>query len=141
MATAAVLSPHGVPTTLNYYAPIEPTDETPYSYRDDPPAGKPKTNIGKAPHDVVINDARGHEHELTLDTSGFQFVNHVSEEKEFDDDERIKDLYYKEVEELLKKEVGAKRIFIFDHTLRLRPELRSDTGRIIRGPAVSRRPT
>ena len=41
-----------------------------------------------------------------------------SAEKDFTDEERIQSVYYKEVEELLKKEVGAKRVFIFDHTIR-----------------------
>ena len=138
MAIATVLTPQDVPTTLNYYAPIEPTDETPFTYRDAPPEGKPKTNIGQDPHPVVIHDARGHEDELTLDKGGFQFVKHVSQEKEFDDDQRIQDVYYKEVGELLKKHTSAKRVFIFDHTLRLKPELQTTTGRIIRGPSVSR---
>ena len=120
MATAAVQAPTDVPTTLNYYAAIEGTNESPYQYVRDPPEGKPKHNIGIDPHPVVIHDARDKEKEydLSLDTSGFQFVKHVSSEKDFEDEERIKDVYYKEVEELLKKEAGAKRVFIFDHTIR-----------------------
>lgn len=35
------------------------------------------------------------------------------------DEERIRDVYYREAEELLKREVpGAKSIYIFDHTIR-----------------------
>lgn len=116
MATAQVLVPHDIPTTLNYYAPVG--EEAPYQYVNDPPEGKPQTNIGSDPHPVVIHDARGKESSVSLDTSGFQFVRHVSAEKEFEDEEAIKTTYYKEVEDLLKKEAGAKRIFIFDHTIR-----------------------
>lgn len=120
--TVEVLTPHDIPTTLNYYAPdttVVP-EEKPYHFVSDPPAGKARTNVGKDPHAAVVHDARGREEEykLSLDTSGFQFVKHVSQEKEFDDDKRIEDIYYKEVEELLKKEAGAKRVFIFDHTVR-----------------------
>lgn len=116
------LAPHDVPTTLNYYArdtTVVP-EEKPFQLTYDPPAGKPRSNVGTDPHPAVIRDARGREEEygLSLDTSGFQFVKHVSQEKEFDDDKRIEDVYYKEVEELLKKEAGAKRVFIFDHTVR-----------------------
>ena len=45
-------------------------------------------------------------------------MKHKSEETEFVDEERIKSVYYKEVEELLKKVTGAKRVVIFDHTIR-----------------------
>ncbi|KAH8109318.1 methyltransferase [Phellopilus nigrolimitatus] len=116
MATAGVLTPHDVSTSLNYYAPVG--DEAPFSYTRDPPAGKPKTNIGTDAHPAVIHDARGKEDTVGLDKTGFQFVKHESVEKDFLDEERIKTVYYKEVEELLKRETGAKRIFIFDHTIR-----------------------
>jgi len=116
MATAAVLAPHDVPTTLNYYTPIG--DEKPYNYVYEPPSGVQPSNVGTDVQPVVVHDARGQEESLSLDTSGFQFVKHVSAEKEFVDEEAIKAKYYEEVEELLKKETGAKRIFIFDHTIR-----------------------
>ncbi|KIP06712.1 hypothetical protein PHLGIDRAFT_35829 [Phlebiopsis gigantea 11061_1 CR5-6] len=136
MATAAVLPPHDVPTTLNYYIPADGNAEAPYQYVYDPPAGKPKDNIGLEKHEVVVRDARNKQEEygLSLDTSGFQFVNHVSQEKEFKDDKVIETVYYKEVEELLKKEAGAKRVFIFDHTIRMNPEDVRDKDRLLRGP-------
>ncbi len=118
MATAAVLTPHDVPTTLNYYAPTDDSAESPYSYVQTPPEGRSRTNVGTDPRPVVIHDARGREHELTLDTAGFQFVKYPSAESTFDDEERVKTEYYKEVEELLKTVTGAKRVFIFDHTIR-----------------------
>lgn len=129
MATAAVLSPHDVSTTLNYYAPIG--DEAPFQYVFDPPEGTEKTNIGSDPHPATVHDARGRESEFTLDNAGFQFIKHVSSEKEFLDDEKIADVYYKEVEDLLKKQLGAKRVFIFDHTIRRGP---TDAGRDTRTP-------
>lgn len=112
MAAAAVLpAPHDVPTTLNYYSPIG--EEAPFIYVKDPPAGVEKNNIGTDPHPATIHDVRGKEDSVSLDKTGFQFVKHVSEEKDFLDEERIKTVYYKEVEELLKKEAGAKRGFHF----------------------------
>ena len=70
------------------------------------------------PVSAPFRDARGREHEFSLDTHGFQFVRHVSAETEFVDEERIKGVYYKEGEELLKSVTGAKRVLIFDHTIR-----------------------
>ena len=116
MTTAVLSTPHDIQTTLNYYSPIG--DEAPYNYVYEPPEGIPRSNVGTDPHPAVINDVRGKEDTVGLDKTGFQFVKHVSEEKDFLDEELIKTRYYKEVEELLKKEAGAKRVFIFDHTIR-----------------------
>ena len=116
----AVQVPHDVPTTLNYFTEI---GEPPYSYSpqvDDSaiPQGKPRSNVASEPHPAVINDVRGKEDTVGLDKTGFQFVEHKSSETEFLDEERIKTVYYKEVEELLKHVTGGKRVFIFDHTIR-----------------------
>lgn len=119
MATAVLPAPHNVDTTLNYFAPTG--DEAPYNYVYEPPEGVPRSNVGTDPHSVTINDARGKEDSVGLDKTGFQFVKHTSEEKDFLDEELIKTRYYKEVEELLKRETGAKRVFIFDHTIRYVP--------------------
>jgi len=137
MATAAVLPARDIPTTLNYYQ--RTGDEAPFIYTYELPKDTPKTNIGNDPHPVVVHDARGKESELTLDTSGFQFVKNKTtlEREDFDNDEKIISVYYKEVEELLKKEAGAKRVFIFDHTIRRKPEFEAALGKLYRGPAVS----
>ncbi|KAI0647770.1 hypothetical protein C8Q79DRAFT_924869 [Trametes meyenii] len=116
MTSTAVLAPHDVQTTLNYYTPIG--DEAPYQYIVDTPAGREPNNLGVDTRSVVVRDARGRESEFTLDSSGFQFLKSSSAERAFDDEERIKAQYYPEVEELLKKTTGAKRVFIFDHTIR-----------------------
>ncbi|EKM50119.1 uncharacterized protein PHACADRAFT_200962 [Phanerochaete carnosa HHB-10118-sp] len=137
--TVAVLALRDVPTTLNYFIPDPETDEAPRIYVGEPPAGIKKDNLGREPRDVVVRDARGKEKEydLSLDKSGFQFAEYVSQEKDFEDEERIKDAYYKEVEELLKKEIGAKRVFVFGHILRCaEPDFVSPPGKNIHGAAV-----
>lgn len=50
-----------------------------------------------------MQDVSGRENEFTLDKNGFQFVEHTSQEKDFDDEERITGVYYAEVEQLLKE--------------------------------------
>ncbi|KAI0057858.1 methyltransferase [Artomyces pyxidatus] len=117
MATAAVLSPHDVQTTLNYFSSTL-TEEAPYNYTYTPPEGVPQTNVVPKGYASVVHDLRGKEDTVSLDTTGFAFVKHASQEKEFVDEEAIKTAYYKEVEDLLKQQTGAKRIFIFDHTIR-----------------------
>jgi hypothetical protein len=64
---------------------------------------KPETYI--RPHvaqQVVVHDISGDEDRYTLDSHGFQIYPHESNEKEFQDDDRIKADYYPETERLLK---------------------------------------
>ncbi|KAI0081632.1 methyltransferase [Panus rudis PR-1116 ss-1] len=117
MAITAITSPRDVSTTLNYYTPIG--TEAPYYYVDTPPPDTPQHNIGADTRPVIVHDVRDRESEYTLDKNGFQWVRHVSAEKEFVDEEKVKREYYPEVVELVRREVpGAKRVFIFDHTIR-----------------------
>jgi len=110
------LAPRDVPTTLNYYIP---TDDFPaYNYVEEPPEGVVRTNVGTDARSVIIHDVRGREDTIGLNKTGFQFVPHVSQEKDFTDEEAIKTTYYKEVEDILKKYAGAKKVTIFDHTIR-----------------------
>lgn len=115
MATI-VLSPRDVSAILNFHGTSG--DEAPYNYMHSPPEGKPKTNVTADPHSVAIHDVRGKEDTVSLDTTGFAFLKHSSAVIEFTDDAAIRDKYYPEVAELLKKETGAKRVVIFDHTVR-----------------------
>ena len=108
-----------VTTELNFYAP--PADGSkPFYYVEEPPEGQLKQNYGTTAIAVTIHDIRGRESDFELDTSAFATVTTgPSTEKDFRDDESIKKNYYPEVEELLLKNVpGAKRIFLFDHTVR-----------------------
>ena len=116
MATATVLAPHDVNTTLNYLKLVG--DEAPFNYMYILPEGQSTTNIQSDLRPAVIHDIRGQEDTVSLDTTGFGFIKHVSEEKEFVNEEVITTRYYKEVEKLLKKHTGAKRVFVFDHTIR-----------------------
>ncbi|KIJ17764.1 hypothetical protein PAXINDRAFT_130125 [Paxillus involutus ATCC 200175] len=131
--TIEALAPRDVSTTLNYYTPTD--DQPPYNYVDEPPVGVPRSNVGQDTRPVIIHDARGKEDALGLDISGFQFVQSPSDEKDFVDEERIKTVYYAEVEEILKKHAGAKRVFIFDHTIRRSPvDQRGPSKAPLRGP-------
>ncbi|KDQ08741.1 hypothetical protein BOTBODRAFT_37602 [Botryobasidium botryosum FD-172 SS1] len=133
MATAAVLTPGDVQTILNY-STTDPSGEAPYFYVESPPAGQPRSNLHEDAHDAVIHNARGLENQFSMDTSGFEFVKHTSTETDFLDEEAIKTRYYGEVEELLKKHTGAKRVFIFDHTIRRNYD--GKTGTELRGPVT-----
>lgn len=106
-------------SSLTFYK--DPEDgSSPFNYVEQPPEGMPQRNYGEDSHEVTIHDIRGHEHEYDMNVNGFGVVQGIeSQEKDFVDDEKIKSTYYPEVEKvLLDNAPGAKRVFIFDHTVR-----------------------
>ena len=68
------------------------------------------------PHPVVIRNGR--KFDTTLDGEGFLLAWHETAVTDFFDEAQIRDLYYREMIELVKKQSGAKRVVVFDHTLR-----------------------
>jgi hypothetical protein len=108
---------HDVETQLNYFKPNEDGSPPHPTYVDRPETYERPFES----HQVTVKDVRGSEDKFTLDQNGFQFHKHVAQEKDFLDDAQIKDVYYKETEQLLKDVTGASRIFIFDHTIRRQP--------------------
>ncbi|KAF2149220.1 hypothetical protein K461DRAFT_260532 [Myriangium duriaei CBS 260.36] len=120
-ATRPITSiPRGpVPTTLTYYSP--PVDgSSPFNYVETPPPGQRQRNYTESPHAVTVSDARGQESRFSTDEHGFALLTNVpvSAEREFVDDASIAANYYPEVDALLRKELGADRVVIFDHTIR-----------------------
>lgn len=111
-----------VTARLGFFAP--PVDgAAPFNYVEKPPEGMPQRNFGLDEQDVTINDARGHEHEITLDTHSFAALPNVPSKTnpltDFFDDAQIKRDYYPEVEDLIKRELpGVHKVVIFDHTIR-----------------------
>lgn len=117
VASTHAQSKSDVETSLNFIKPPKDGEQA-YIYAREPPSGIPPLNFNLVGSNVMIHDARGKEGSFTLDKSGFSFVNHPSEEKDFLDEGLIKSSYYKEVEEMLKKETNASRVLVFDHTVR-----------------------
>lgn len=99
VSEAATISPHDVDTVLHYFKPNDDGSPPEPTYVD-----RPETFLDR-PRDsrpVRIQDISGREDHFSLDKNGFQIYKHVSQEKTFLDDEKIKDRYYKETEQLLK---------------------------------------
>jgi hypothetical protein len=70
------------------------------------------------PRRVVIHNGRPHANDFQLDRNGFRFVRHDTKVADFYIEDEIKRVYYPEMEALIKAESGAKRVVVFDHTLR-----------------------
>jgi len=102
----------------------DPEDgSVPYFYTfSPPPDGQPQSNVGSIVESINIQDIRGKESSFSLDKAGFATISSVPSDIRYDDwsnDEVIKEKYYPEIEKLLLDNVpGAKRIVLFDHTIR-----------------------
>lgn len=89
---------HDVDTVLHFFKDNEDGTPPAPAYVE-----RPETyDRPAATHAVRITDVAGDEARYTLDGAGFQFVEHTAEEKDFVDDERIREIYYPETEQLLK---------------------------------------
>ena len=96
--TSKTPEPQDVHTTLNYYKDPGDGSEPAPIY-----VGKPETYERPSETvDVTVRDIRGQEPNFTLDKTGFQIHKHKSAEKDFNDDDHIKAVYYPETEQLLK---------------------------------------
>jgi hypothetical protein len=115
MALEAAVSPQNLTARLHY---LKRGPEKPTFYRIDPPPGVPQWNGIDDEREVRIEDARGRDSEFTLDRNGFTLVKAPTAVASFYDDEEIKRVYYPEVERLLRDELGASRVFVFDHNVR-----------------------
>jgi hypothetical protein len=115
MSLATAVRTKSLTATLHY---LKRGPEKPVRYVNDPPPGVPAWNGIDDPREVRIEDARGRESEFLLDRNGFQLVRAPSRVADFYSPEEVARVYYPEVERLLRDSLGAKRVVIFDHTVR-----------------------
>ncbi|KAJ7687863.1 hypothetical protein B0H17DRAFT_1136028 [Mycena rosella] len=107
-------------TTASIVFALPPPDGT-RAYQDTTaPNGANDKNFPLDVHDVEIQNLRGTEATATLDTTGFQLYKHAAKHTAFTSDAEIKEEYYPESIELLKRITGASRVVLFDHTIRRR---------------------
>jgi hypothetical protein len=120
VATAfAVVEPiSDVEGVLSYVVP--PAGARPHSYMYDPPAGVPKLSASYEQHAVVIRNLRAVARSLSLDGEGFRLFSHESRVRNFYDEAEVRSTHYPEVEKLVAAATGARRVVVFDHTVRRR---------------------
>jgi hypothetical protein len=98
------------------------TGVRPVSYNYEPPPGVPQRSGIYAEHKIqVVNGRRWPEAAFSLDRQGFLFRRHETAVVDFYDPAEIEQVYYPEVEALLKQATGAEKVVTFDHTLRVGP--------------------
>ena len=104
-----------IEATLNY---LQDTGVMPSVFTGGPGSTVIRAASPSDPHRVVMHNGRLKPDGFMLDREGFRFVRHDTKVVDFDDADELRRVYYPEMEALVKAETGAKRVVVFDHTLR-----------------------
>jgi hypothetical protein len=106
-----------VEAELNY---LRDTGTRPVAYTFEPPPGVPRYSGVREPYRVVIRNGRLSQYArgFSLDRTGFELHRYETAVEDFDDEVAIRNNYYRETEDLIKRVTGAVKVVVFDHTLR-----------------------
>ena len=81
-------------------------------------------------HSMRIHDARPLAESLSLDVEGFVLKRCSTAVANFYDSGEVRSVYYREVEQLVKKVTGATRVVAFEHDVRCAPKARQGTSAV-----------
>ncbi|MDJ0945428.1 MAG: CmcJ/NvfI family oxidoreductase [Kiloniellales bacterium] len=98
--------------------------------------GAPKVFFETEAHQVAIHDLRGLAESLSLDHEGFVLRRHETGVADLYDDEAVEKSYIPEIEALLRRELGASRVVVFDVTRRSDGGAGAPNPDGLRGPAT-----
>ena len=110
-----------VVASLNYAAPADEKPEV-YTYQS-PTGGSTRSEVAR--HPVNVYNGRDLIDELSLDVEGIALERLSSKVEDFYDAEAVRAIYYPEIENLVKRVVGAARVIAFDHNVRCAPMAKS----------------
>jgi hypothetical protein len=109
--------------TKTFYMDRDPKVETekPYELRFPPPEGFPARNTTWSEYSgIKVADIRGEESDFKVGENGFQLC-HLDTSmtaEDFDDEEKIKTKFLKDVAHCVKSCTGAERVLVFDYSVR-----------------------
>jgi len=90
----------------------------PATYNPPPGTGAVRRVGNYGTFKTKIADARPIASKLSLDREGFILVRHETRVRDFYNAEEIKNVYYPEVDRLIREKTGASKTVVFDHTIR-----------------------
>jgi hypothetical protein len=90
----------------------------PVTYNPPPGTGVPRRLGNYRDFKVRIHDTRPMVGELSLDRQAFILTHHDTAVRDFYDEQEVRTKYHAEVEALIKRETGAAKVVVFDHTVR-----------------------
>lgn len=115
----ALLPNKQVRAEFNYTKDVSPKLTELYFYEDQ--NGLNIHEPGDDPRVMTVHDGWHRAKEFDVDRNGFcikTFPSSFDNTKKWNDDGLVRSDFYPEVVEFLKKELGAKRVLVFDHTIR-----------------------
>ncbi len=104
-----------VEAPVNYLADLS---VKPVTYNPPPGTGVPQRNGNYQFFKVRVHNARPYANDLSLDKQAFILTPHDTKVRDFYDEAELKSVYFAEVEALVKRETGAAKVVVFDHTVR-----------------------
>ncbi len=104
-----------VEAPVNYLADLS---IKPVTFNPPPGTGVPRRHGNYRDFKVRIQDARPIVGELSLDRQAFILTHHDTALRDFYDEQEVRTTYHAEVESLIKRETGAAKVVVFDHTVR-----------------------
>ena len=108
-------APRAIEATLNYVLDVGGVI---YNYSGGPGSTETDSNITVDPQRMTIHNGRREGGPFDLDRQGFRLVEHRTHMRNFFDADELQRVYYQEMQELVKAQTGARRVVVFDHTLR-----------------------
>ncbi|MBV9150395.1 MAG: methyltransferase [Alphaproteobacteria bacterium] len=96
----------------------------------DPGGRDQRQGGGNETHRVRIHNGRPLTGRFEFEREGFRFVESRTRVGNFYDEDAIRSVYYSECEALIKEVSGAKRVVVFDHTLRTASDQQRETHKI-----------
>jgi len=108
-------SDKSVRSTFNYTLD---DGSVPDVYFYEPPPGTTPHPPGNDPHEMEIRDGWSGASRFSLDREGFELKEFHDAFERFDDDEAVRRDFYGPVSECVRRAVGARRVIVFDHTIR-----------------------
>ena len=98
--------------------------------------GEAKIFFDPEAHTVPISDMREIAETLSVDQEGFELLHHTTAVEDLYDDDAIEQVYYPEIEALLRRRFGAGQVVIFDVTRRSDGGAGAQNPDGLRGPAT-----
>ena len=104
-----------VEAPVNYLADLS---VKPMTYNPPPGTGLPRREGNYRNFTVRVHNLRPQVRDLSLDKQAFILTRHETKVRDFYDDQEVRSTYFAEVEALVKRETGASKVVMFDHTVR-----------------------
>ena len=114
---------------------ITPSDTKPVFHSSALTGGAPRVFFDTERHDVLIRDMRPRAGALSLEHEGFELLRHETAARDLYDDDEVEQVYYPEIETLLRAVTRGRRVVVFDATRRSDGGTGATNRDGLRGPA------